>query len=77
MLTIVYSRTASKYGVRAYRYALMDAAFAGENIYLASEALGLGTVAVGAFYDEMICRLLRVDCEWEYPVLVFPVGWRA
>ncbi|NOZ31353.1 MAG: SagB/ThcOx family dehydrogenase [Crenarchaeota archaeon] len=76
VLTIVYSRTASKYGLRAYRYAVMDVAFAGENVYLVSEALGLATVAVGAFYDEMLCNILGVDCEWEYPMLVFPVGWR-
>ena len=76
VLTIVYPRTASKYGYRAYRYALLDAGFAGENLYLAAEALGLATVAVGAFYDEKICWLLRLDCGVEYPVLLFPVGRR-
>lgn len=76
VLTIVYSRTASKYGYRAYRYALLDAGFAGENLYLAVEAMGLATVAVGAFYDEKICWLLRLDCGVEYPVLLFPVGRR-
>jgi len=51
ILTIVYRRTASKYGLRAYKYALLDTGFAGQNIYLVAEALGLATVAVGAFYD--------------------------
>jgi len=76
VLTIVYPRTASKYDVRAYRYALMDAGFAGENLYLAAEALGLATVAVGAFYDDEICGMLRIDCRWEYPLLLFPIGHR-
>jgi len=77
ILTMYYPRTASKYGFRAYRYALLDTGFAGENLYLAAEALGLATVAVGAFYDRALCSLLGVDCYWELPQLVFPVGRRV
>ncbi len=76
ILTVVYSRTASKYDVRSYRYVMLDAGFAGENLYLAVEALGLATVAVGAFYDDMVCGLLGIDCRWEHPALIFPVGRR-
>ena len=76
-LTAVLSRTASKYGYRAYRYAHLDAGHAGENLYLAAEALGLATVAVGAFYDRGLCRLLRVDCMGEVPMLLYPIGRRA
>jgi len=76
VLTVYYARTLSKYGWRAYRYAMMDAGFAGENLYLAAEALGLATVAVGAFHDAEVCSILGVDCVWELPVLVFPVGRR-
>jgi SagB-type dehydrogenase family enzyme len=77
ILTIVYRRTASKYGLRAYRYAHLDVGFAAQNIYLVAEALNLATVAVGAFYDRELCNLLKVDCEEEIPTLIFPVGWRA
>lgn len=76
VLTVVYSRTTSYYGVRGYRYVLLDAGFAGENLYLAAEALGLATVAVGAFYDWDVCGILGIDCRWEFPLLVFPVGRR-
>ncbi|HID41991.1 MAG TPA: SagB/ThcOx family dehydrogenase [Pyrodictium sp.] len=76
ILTAVYSRTAWKYGLRAYRYVHWDAGFAGENIYIACEALGLATVAVGAFYDEVVCSLLDIDCDNEIPMLLFPVGKR-
>ena len=76
ILTVYYPRTASQYHVRAYRYVLLDAGFAGENLYLAAEALGLATVAVGAFIDQDICSILRIDCDWEYPLLIFPIGWR-
>ena len=73
----MYPRTASKYGHRSYRYVHWDVSFAGENVYIAVEALGLATTAVGAFYDEDICRLLGIDCVIEIPMLIFPVGRRA
>ena len=77
VLTVVVARTASKYGFRGLRYALMDVGFAGENLYIAAEALGLATVAVGAFYDQEICWLVGADCVSELPALVFPVGPRG
>lgn len=76
LLTVVYPRTARKYSYRSYRYVHWDAGFAGQNIYLTAEALGLGTVAVGAFYDEKICELFELDCKLEFPMLLFPVGKR-
>lgn len=76
ILTVVYRRTASKYGLRSYRYVHLDAGFAGQNIYLVAEALDLATVAVGAFRDEELCKLLEIDCIEEFPVLIFPVGER-
>ncbi|MEM2810640.1 MAG: nitroreductase, partial [Candidatus Korarchaeum sp.] len=36
-------------------------------------ALGLGTVAVGAFYDDQLKSVVGCD---EYPVYLFPVGRR-
>ncbi len=77
ILTAVYPRTAWKYGLRAYRYIHWDAGFAGENIYIAAEALGLATVAVGAFYDDELCKLLEASCDEEIPMLLFPLGRRA
>ena len=74
IMTVYWARTRWKYGDRAYRYAMLDAGFAGENLYLACIALGLGTCAIGAFYDEDLCKLLEIDCVDEIPVLLFPIG---
>ena len=74
ILTAVIARTASKYGYRSYRYVHWDAGHAGENVYLVVEALGLGTVAVGAYYDEEVCKLLDIDCVGEIPMLIYPIG---
>ncbi len=75
-LTAVIARTASKYGYRSYRYVHWDSGHAGQNVYLAAEALGLATVAVGAYYDFELCRLLRIDCKTEMPMLLYPLGPR-
>lgn len=76
VMTAVYSRTASKYAARSYRYVHLDAGTVVQNVYLAAEAMGLATVVVGAFYDEKLCRLLGIDCYNEIPVAIMPIGKR-
>lgn len=73
-LTVYYRRTYWKYWKRALRYALLDAGAVMEHLYLAAAALGLGACAVGAFYDEELCRLLGLDCHGEFPVMLVAVG---
>lgn len=63
------------HGLRAYRYPYRAPGSRAKTI-LASEALGLATVAVGAFHDDVIYGLLDVDCKWDYILLVSPDGWR-
>jgi SagB-type dehydrogenase family enzyme len=75
IITVLWARSAWKYGSRGYKYALLDAGFAGENLYIASGILGLGTCAVGAFYEEELCDVLGIDCVSEIPVLMMPVGY--
>jgi len=55
------SLTASRYGGRAGRYAAMEAGHSSQNVYLMCEALGLGTVAVGAFDDSLAAGVLMLD----------------
>jgi SagB-type dehydrogenase family enzyme len=73
VITAVVRRTARKYGRRAERYALIEAGHAAQNVYLQAEALGLGTVLVGAFEDEPLGRLLRLP-PGERPIGLLPVG---
>ncbi len=74
VITAVYERTTAFYGRRgAERYVPMEAGHAGQNIYLQAEALGLGTVAIGAFYDEEVSSILGLPRS-EVPLYVFPVG---
>lgn len=72
--TAVVQRSKWKYRQRAYRYIYLDAGHIGQNLALASEALGLGSCAVGALYDEEINRLLDIDGKEETVVYMTAVG---
>ena len=72
--TVEYSRITSRYGQRGVRYAHIEVGHVGENIYLQAEALGLGTVAVGAFSDGMVSKCLNLSKEHE-PLYIMPVGY--
>lgn len=67
----VHERTAARYGERAERYISMEVGHAGQNVYLQAEALGLGTVAVGAFRDGDVRSVLGIS---EAPLYLMPVG---
>lgn len=74
VLTAVHRRTAWKYGERAYRYVLLDAGHAAENIQLEAAALGLGSCPIGAFFDDELNRLLGLAEEEEFVLLAIAVG---
>ncbi|TVR62755.1 MAG: SagB/ThcOx family dehydrogenase [Spirochaetaceae bacterium] len=75
VMTGVTARTAGRYGERAERYVAMEAGHASQNVYLQATALGLGTVAVGAFDDRSIGQVLGVSAD-EQPLYLMPVGRR-
>jgi len=69
-----YRRTTVKYGDRGIRYVHMEAGHAGQNVYLQARALGLATVAIGAFSDEEVRRLLLL-APGEELLYLMPVGY--
>jgi len=73
VLAAVYQRTARKYGERAVRYVHLETGHAAQNIYLQAVNLGLGTVAVGAFDDAAVQKVLLMETD-EYPLCIMPVG---
>lgn len=46
----------------------------GQNVYLASTSEGLGTVAVGAFFDEDVAAILGTERR---PLYIMPIGYPA
>jgi len=69
----VYERTTAKYGDRGVRYVHLEAGHAAQNVYLQAAAMGLGVVAVGAFDDAEVRKVLDLDRDEEVLYLM-PVG---
>lgn len=73
VLSAVYERTTQKYGRRGIRYVHMDVGHAAQNIYLQAVSLNLGTVFVGAFFDNQVKEILNMT-DREEPMCIMPVG---
>jgi SagB-type dehydrogenase family enzyme len=72
-IAAVYDRATSKYSDRGVMYTHMEVGLAGQNIYLQAESLELGTVMVGAFYEEKLGKLLEIPDE-EVVLALMAVG---
>lgn len=76
-LTLVFaaefSRTTNHYGKRGIRYVYMEAGHAAQNVHLQAEALGLGSVAVGAFDDAPVSKVLSLP-DYLEPLYMVTVG---
>ena len=74
--SMIFERTMDKYGDRGYRFIFLDAGHMSQNLYIVSEYLGLGTVALGASTgsDEVIDDLIGIDSDVENIFLGFFVG---
>lgn len=83
-VTFVWSavpyRTEWRYGLKAHKYIMLDAGHVCENLYLACEAIGCGTCAVGAYDQDLLDELLGFapgpsgECEYEFALYAAPVG---
>ena len=70
----VFSRNTGKYGDRGrQRYVCMDLGHSAENVCLQCGSIGLGTCAIGAFYDDAVKLVVRMSKE-EEPLYIMPVG---
>ncbi|RLG75135.1 MAG: nitroreductase [Thermoprotei archaeon] len=74
IIVAIYDRTTARYGDRGYRYVHMEVGHVGQNIYLQSCVLGLGTVAVGAFHDDQVREILSVPLNY-HPLYIMPIGY--
>ena len=72
LMAVDFSKTTGRYGKRGEMYVHMELGHAGQNIYLQAGSLGLGTVAVGAFNEDEIQKLLSLPFPVKY---IFPVGY--
>jgi SagB-type dehydrogenase family enzyme len=70
----IFGRTRFKYGLRGYRFALLEAGHIAQNVVLAATALELGAVPLGGFYDRLTDEFLGLDGVNESTVYTIAVG---
>jgi SagB-type dehydrogenase family enzyme len=74
VITAVPGRSLWKYGDRGYRYFLLEAGHAMQNLNLAAIAVGLGSCNLGGFFDDELAAVVRADVEEEFPLYAAAVG---
>lgn len=72
--TAIPHRMEWRYGPVSHKVIALDAGHMSENLYLACEAIGAGTCAIGAYDQDFADELLRVDGVDEFVILLAPVG---
>ena len=63
-----------RYTAHAHKVMLMDAGHLCQNLYLACEAMGCGTCAIGACDQQAMDQLVRLDGNDEFVAYLAPVG---
>ncbi len=72
--TVIPYRTEWRYSMLSPKIIAQDSGHLCQNLYLASEAIGAGTCAIGAYDQAKIDPVLGVDGEEEFTIYMAPVG---
>ena len=73
-ITGVFWRSRFKYGLRGYRFTLLEAGHVAQNLLLAGEALELAACPCGGFFERRLDPLLEVDGVEESTLYLVLVG---
>lgn len=76
LITGMFWRSRFKYGLRGYRFVLLEAGHVVQNILLMCTALELEAAPLGGFYDRAVDELLNVDGVNESVLYAVCVGRR-
>jgi len=69
-------RTREKFGARTYRYLCLEAGHVAENINLQAVALGLCSISIGSFWDDVVAKVLKLPYN-EEPLYIIPIGYQG
>lgn len=72
--TLIPYRNEWRYHVFAHKAIAIDAGHICQNLYLASEAIGAGTCAIGAYNQGKMDSILGVDGKEEFTFYIAPAG---
>jgi SagB-type dehydrogenase family enzyme len=76
VVTAVFWRTRFKYGLRGYRFALLEAGHVMQNALLAATAFGLAAVPLAGFFDARLDEVLALDGVEESALYAAAIGRR-
>ena len=76
VLAATFWRSRAKYGLRSYRFVLLEAGHSAQNLLLAAAGLDLAAVPLGGFYDRELDGLLRLDGVNQGALYVLVAGRR-
>ncbi len=73
-ITAMFERSIFKYGDRGYRFVLLEAGHAAQNLNLVSNALGLGSLNIGGFFDREMDDFLGLDGITHSTIYMVAIG---
>jgi SagB-type dehydrogenase family enzyme len=73
-MAAIFDRTLDKYAARGYRFVLLEAGHAAQNLCLLATERGLASLCVGGFMDAPLNRFLGLDPRTEAAVYCVSVG---
>lgn len=76
IITANRARTNEKFGARTFRYICLEAGHVAENIHLQAVALGLSSIPVGSFWDDVVAKVLKIPYN-EEPLYIIPIGYQG
>jgi SagB-type dehydrogenase family enzyme len=77
VLTAMFWRSRFKYGLRGYRFALLEAGHVMQNAVLAAAALGVAARPLGGYYDRLLDGLVGADSLDEASLYALLLGGGA
>ena len=76
ILAASFQRSRVKYGLRAFRFVLLEAGHIAQNVLLAAAAFNLAALPIGGFFDHRLDAFLRLDGLNESALYLIAVGSR-
>jgi SagB-type dehydrogenase family enzyme len=77
ILAASFQRSRVKYGLRAFRFVLLEAGHVAQNVLLAAAALNLAALPIGGFFDARLDAFLMLDGLNESALYLIAVGSAA
>jgi SagB-type dehydrogenase family enzyme len=72
--TVIPYRAEWRFGSLAHKMIALDAGHLCQNLYLACEAIGAGTCAIGEYVNKKMDAIVGVDGKDEFTIYLAPVG---